>query len=252
VVIGAVGTYANVNPEIEKTVCKKLGLRAANISTQVLQRDRHAEYLTTIAIIGTSLDKFATELRHLQRTEVGEVQEYFAAGQTGSSAMPHKKNPITCERISGLARILRANGHAAMDNIPLWHERDISHSSVERVIVPDSTILLDYMLDRMTNIIKRLVVREDSMKENIERNRGIMFSQRVLLELINKGTTRVDAYKIVQECAMTSQQDGVNFKLILENNPRVRKILTKEEIDACFDINYHLGYVGDIFKKVGI
>lgn len=249
---GAVGTYANVSPEVEKFACKKLGLKPANISTQVLQRDRHAEYLATIAIIGSSLDKFATELRHLQRTEVGEVQEYFAAGQTGSSAMPHKKNPITCERISGLARILRGNAQAAMENMPLWHERDISHSSVERVIVPDGTILLNYMLNKFTDIIERLVVNEDAMKENLDKTRGVIFSQKVLIELVNKGLTRVEAYKLVQACAMTSQKDGVNFKLILENDKNMRKHLTMEEIDACFDIGYHTAYVGEIFKKVGI
>jgi len=249
---GAVGTYANVSPEVEKEACKRLGLKPANISTQVLQRDRHAHYLTSLAIIGTSLEKFAVEIRHLQRTEVGEVEEYFSPTQTGSSAMPHKKNPITCERITGLARLLRGNAHAAMENMPLWHERDISHSSVERVIVPDSTILLDYMLNKFTDVIRRLVVREDVMKENLEKTRGVIFSQKVLLELINKGLTRVEAYKLVQNCAMASQKDGISFKIILENDKRIKKYLTKEEIDACFDLGYHLAYVGTIFKKVGI
>ncbi|MDB4349397.1 adenylosuccinate lyase [Omnitrophica bacterium] len=249
---GAVGTYANVRPAVENYACKRLGLRPANISTQVLQRDRHAQYLTTLAIIGASLEKFATEIRHLQRTEVGEVEEYFSPTQKGSSAMPHKKNPITCERICGLARVLRSNAMAAIENIPLWHERDISHSSVERIIVPDSTILLDYMLVKFTDIIQRLVVREEVMKENLEKTRGVIFSQRVLLELINKGLTRLEAYNVVQNCAMVSQRDGVSFEIILENDKKMRKHLTKEEIDACFDLNYHLAYVGDIFKKVGI
>ncbi len=249
---GAVGTYANVSPDVEGFACKKLGLKPANISTQVLQRDRHAQYLTTIAIIGATLEKIATEIRHLQRTEVGEVEEYFSPTQKGSSAMPHKKNPITCERICGLARILRGNAMAAIENMPLWHERDISHSSVERVIVPDSTILLDYMLNKTADIIRRLVVKEEAMKENLERNRGIMFSQRVLLELINKGLTRLEAYNIVQRCAMASQKDGVDFKLILENDAKLRRHLTKEEVDACFDLGYHTAYVGQIFKKVGI
>ncbi len=249
---GAVGTYANVSPAVERYACKKLGLKAANISTQVLQRDRHAQYLTAIAIIGASLEKFSTEIRHLQRTEVGEVEEYFSPTQKGSSAMPHKKNPITCERITGLARVLRGNAMAAIENIALWHERDISHSSVERVIVPDSTILMDYMLVKFTGIIEKLVVREDVMKENLEITRGVIFSQRVLLELINKGLTRLDAYNIVQNCAMISQRDGFLFKMTLENDKRLRKHLTKEEIDACFDLDYHTAYVSEIFKKVGI
>lgn len=249
---GAVGTYANVSPEVESFACKKLGLKAANISTQVLQRDRHAEYLSTIGIIGSSLDKFATEMRHLQRTEVNEVEEYFSPTQKGSSAMPHKKNPITCERISGLARILRANAMAAMENVPLWHERDISHSSVERVIVPDSTILLNYMLSKMTDVIQRLVVKEDVMLENMDKNRGIIFSQRVLLELIGKGLTRLEAYNMVQAPAMVSQRDGIMFKAALESDQKIRKYLSLSEIEECFDINYHLANVNKIFKKVGV
>ncbi|MFH1753255.1 MAG: adenylosuccinate lyase [Candidatus Omnitrophota bacterium] len=249
---GAVGTYANVSPAVERYACKRLGLKAANISTQVLQRDRHAQYLNAIAIVGASLEKFSTEFRHLQRTEVGEVEEYFSPTQKGSSAMPHKKNPITCERITGLARILRGNAMAAIENIALWHERDISHSSVERVIVPDSTILLDYMLVKFTDIVQRLVVREDVMKENMEKTRGVIFSQRVLLELINKGLTRVNAYNIVQSCAMLSQRDGLLFKTALESDKNLRKHLTWQEINACFDPKYHTAYVSDIFKKVGI
>ena len=249
---GAVGTYANIVPEVENYVCKKLGLKPANISTQILQRDRHAQYLSTLAIIGASLEKFATEIRHLQRTEVGEVEEYFLPTQKGSSAMPHKKNPIMCERICGLARILRGNAQAALENMPLWHERDISHSSVERVIVPDSTILLDYMLHKFTEVIEKLVVYEDAMKENLEKTRGIIFSQKVLTSLIDKGLTRIEAYNIVQRCAMTSQKDGIFFKVILTNDSKVRKYLSAEEIEACFDIVCHLAHVGDIFKKVGI
>jgi len=249
---GAVGTYANVEPRVEDYVATNLGLKAANISTQVLQRDRHAHYLTTVAIIGASLEKFATEIRHLQRTEVGEVEEYFASGQKGSSAMPHKKNPISCERITGLARILRANSIAAMENVALWHERDISHSSVERVIIPDSTILLDYMLDKFNQIIEKLVVREDKMKENLEKNRGIMFSQRVMLELVKKGLTRQEAYAIVQRLAMKTQTDGISFKIALINDRELRKHLDLKEIEDCFDIGYHTAHVGEIFKKVGI
>jgi len=249
---GAVGTYANVEPKVEEYACKKLGLKPANISTQVLQRDRHAQYLTAIAIVGASLEKFATEIRHLQRTEVNEAEEYFSPTQKGSSAMPHKRNPIICERICGLARILRGNAMASIENMPLWHERDISHSSVERVIVPDSTILLDYMLNKFTILIQNLVVHEDVMKENMEKSRGIVFSQRVLLELIKKGLTRIEAYEIVQKCAMAARKDGVNFKLMIENDSKVRKHLSEKEIEDIFDINYHLSHVGEIYRKVGI
>ncbi|MBL7069648.1 MAG: adenylosuccinate lyase [Candidatus Omnitrophica bacterium] len=249
---GAVGTYANVSPDVEKLACKRLDLKPANISTQILQRDRHAQYLSAIAITGASLEKFATEIRHLQRTEVGEVEEYFSPAQKGSSAMPHKKNPIICERICGLARVLRANAYASLENMPLWHERDISHSSVERVIIPDSTILLDYMLNKFTDVIRKLLVYEETMKENLEKSRGVIYSQRALLELIDKGLTRIDAYNAVQNCAMISQKDGVSFKIILENDKKVRSYLTREEIAALFDVNYHTAYVGEIFKKVGI
>ncbi len=249
---GAVGTYANIEPQVESYACKILRLKPANISTQILQRDRHAQYLTTLAIIGTSLEKFATEIRHLQRTEVGEVQEYFSPTQTGSSAMPHKKNPIICERICGLARVLRGNGQAAMENMPLWHERDISHSSVERIIIPDSTILLNYMLNKFTDIMRKLVVHEDVMKENLDKTRGVIFSQRVLLELINKGLTRLEAYDIVQKSAMASQRDGISFRTVLGGDTKLLRYLTPDEIDACFDVGYHLAHVGRIFKKVGL
>ena len=249
---GAVGTYANINPQVEEHVCRKLSLKPANISTQILQRDRHAQFLSTVALVGTSLEKFATEIRHLQRTEVGEVEEYFSSTQKGSSAMPHKKNPIICERICGLARILRGNSLAALENIPLWHERDISHSSVERVIIPDSTVLLDYMLNKVTSIIDTLVVREDIMAENLKKTRGIIFSQRVMLELLKKGLTRQGAYDIVQRCAMTAQNDGITFKIVLVNDRKLRRYLKLQEIEACFDLGYHTAYVDRIFKKVGI
>jgi adenylosuccinate lyase len=249
---GAVGTYANVNPKIEEYVCKKLGLKSANISTQILQRDRHAEYLSEIAVIGSSLDKFAVELRALQRTEIGEVEEYFLSTQKGSSAMPHKKNPIICERISGLARILRANAVASMENVALWHERDITHSSVERVILPDSTILLDYMLHKFINVINKLIVHPDRMLENLELSKGIIFSQRVMLELIKKGLTRLEAYNIVQRNAMNARESGEHFKDVLLRNGKIRELLTEEEIEDCFDIQYHLKHVDKIFKKVGI
>lgn len=249
---GAVGTYANVDPRIEEYVCKKGNLKPAGVSTQILQRDRHAEYLTTIAVIGSSLDKFAVELRALQRTEIDEVEEFFSSTQTGSSAMPHKKNPIMCERISGLARVLRANSMAAMENVALWHERDISHSSAERIIIPDSTILVDYMLVKFTDIINKLVVHPERMLANIELSKGIIFSQRVLLELIKKGLTRLEAYDIVQRSAMNTRESGEHFKDILLRNGRVKEFLTDEEIEDCFDLEYHLKHVDRIFRKVGI
>ena len=251
-VSGAVGTYANVDPRIEEYVCRMGGLKPSRISTQVLQRDRHAEYLSMIAVIGSSLEKFAVEIRGLQRTETGEVEEFFSSTQKGSSAMPHKKNPITCERITGLARILRANAVAALENNALWHERDISHSSVERVIIPDSTILLDYMLDKMTGIISRLVVYPDRMMRNIGMTKGGIFSQRVLLELIKKGLTRLEAYNVVQRSAMTARDSGEHFKDVLMRNGRVREYLTAGEIEDCFDLKYHLKHVDRIFKKVGV
>ena len=249
---GAVGTYANIEPYVEEFVCKKLGLKPAKISTQILQRDRHAHYLTTIAIVGASLEKLATEIRHLQRTEVGEAEEYFSPTQKGSSAMPHKKNPITCERICGMARILRGNAQAGLESVALWHERDISHSSAERVIIPDSTILLDYMLNKMIEIIDKLVVHPEVMLQNLEKTRGIIFSQRVLLELINKGLTRQEAYDIVQRCAMSLRPDGPDFRQIISNDDTVRRYLTEDEVGACFDLKWHLKHVNRIFKKVGI
>ncbi len=249
---GAVGTYANVDPRIEDFVCKKLGLKPANVSTQILQRDRHAEYVAEIAVIGSSLDKFAVEFRGLQRTEVGEVEEFFLSTQKGSSAMPHKKNPIMCERVSGLARILRANSIAALENVALWHERDISHSSVERVILPDSTILLDYMLNKFIGIVQNLVVHPLKMMENIELSKGIIFSQRVLLELIEKGLTRLDAYDIVQKSAMEARETGEHFKDVLLHNEKLKEYLSEDEIEKCFDLKYHLKHVDRIFDKVGI
>lgn len=249
---GAVGTYANIEPSVEEFVSKKLSLRPAKIATQIIQRDRHAQYITTIAIIGASLEKLATEIRHLQRTEVGEAEEYFSPTQKGSSAMPHKKNPITCERICGMARVLRGNAQAALESVALWHERDISHSSVERVIIPDSTILLDYMFNKMIEIIDKLVVRPEAMLKNLERTRGIIFSQRVLLELINKGLTRQEAYDIVQRCAMSLTEDGPDFRQIISNDDDVRRYLSEAEVAACFDMRYHLKHIDKIFKKVGI
>jgi adenylosuccinate lyase len=249
---GAVGTYANIQPFVEEFVCKKLGLKPAKIATQVLQRDRHAEYIVMLAIVGTSLEKLATEIRHLQRTEVGEAQEYFSPTQKGSSAMPHKKNPITCERICGMARILRGHAQAELESVALWHERDISHSSVERVIIPDSTILLDYMIHKMIEVVDKLVVFPDVMLKNIAKTRGIIFSQRVLLELIGKGLTRQEAYDIVQRCALGLNEDGPDFKQILISDSQVRKYLSETEVEVCFELRYHLKNIDRIFKKVGI
>jgi adenylosuccinate lyase len=252
-VSGAVGTYANIDPRVEAHVCSRLGLKPAKVSTQVLQRDRHAEYLTTIAVIGSSLDKFATELRSLQRTEILEVEEYFKKGQKGSSAMPHKRNPIIGERISGMARLLRGNALAAMENVPLWNERDISHSSVERVIIPDSTIALDYMLSKFTNTITYLLVYPENMMRNIEHTHGLIFSQRVLLTLVEeKGLSRERAYELVQRNAMEAWRTGKNFRDLLLADGELTSQLEKEEINELFDYNYHLKNVDEIYKRFGL
>ena len=233
-------------------VCSELGLTPSNASSQIIQRDRHAEFMTAMAITSSSLEKFAIEIRNLQRTEIGEVEEYFSPGQKGSSAMPHKKNPITCERISGLARIVRANAIAAMENIALWHERDISHSSVERVIIPDNTILLDYILSLFIDIIEKLKVHPEKMIENINLSHGLIFSQPLLLQLAKKGMTREEAYKIVQENAMSVRHDDKDFKKIVLNDKRIKKILSEKEIEQCFKIDNFLKNINHIFKKVGI
>jgi adenylosuccinate lyase len=249
---GAVGTYANIDPFVEDYTCKKLGLKAARISTQIVQRDRHAEFLTAIAITGTSLEKFATEFRNLQHTEIGEVEEYFSPTQKGSSAMPHKKNPILCERISGLARILRANAHASLDDMVLWHERDISHSSVERVILPDSTILLDYVLNKFSDIVAKLVVNADRMLENLDRSKGVVFSGKILLELVDRGASRNEAYDMVQRAAFVAKHDEIDFKDALLNDDEIRKILGAKEIETMFDIKFYIRNVDRIFRRVGI
>jgi len=250
---GAVGTYANIDPRVEAHVCQRLGLKPARVSTQVLQRDRHAEYLTTIAIIGSSLDKFATELRSLQRTDILEVEEQFKKGQKGSSAMPHKRNPITGERISGMARLLRGNALVAMENVPLWNERDISHSSVERVIIPDSTIILDYMLAKCCDIISNLLVYPENMIKNIERTHGLIFSQRVLLALVEeKGLSRERAYELVQRNAMQSWRTGESFRGLLLCDNDVMAHLSEKEIDGLFDFNYHLKRVDEIYGRFGL
>ncbi len=249
---GAVGTYANIDPFVESYTCKKLKLKPANASNQILQRDRHAEFLNAIAITGTSLEKFATEFRNLQHTEIGEVEEHFAKGQKGSSAMPHKKNPIMCERIAGLARILRANAVVSMENMVLWHERDISHSSAERVILPDSTILLDYMLNKFMDIVGHLVVREDRMLENLERSRGAVFSGRLLVKLIDKGLTRNEAYDKIQKAAFTAGRDGIDFKEAVLRDDGIMSVLNAKEVGDVFDIKYYIKNVDKIFKHVGI
>jgi len=248
---GAVGTFANVDPRVEEYVCKKLALHPAPISTQILQRDRHAHYLSTLAIIGGSLEKLATEIRNLQKSETLEVEEYFGEGQKGSSAMPHKRNPITCERVAGLSRILRGNAIAAMENISLWHERDITHSSVERVIFPDSTILLDYMLSTMVEVIQKLRVYPENMRANLEKSRGMVFSQGLLLKLIEKGLTREKAYKLIQEAAEKVWEDsGMDLKTTVLYDPQILKILSRKEIESVFDFRYHTKNIKHIFKRV--
>lgn len=249
---GAVGTFANVDPVVEEKVCERLGLKHAEISNQVIQRDRHAEALAAIAVCGASLEKFALEIRGLHRTEVKECEEPFKQGQRGSSAMPHKKNPIVCERICGMARLLRANAMAAMENVALWHERDISHSSVERVILPDSTTLLHYMIIKMTEIFANLVVHPENMAANLQLSGGLIFSQRLLLELIKKGLSRDEAYDITQEGAMKANDQGRNFAEVVSEDERIRKILAPGELDLCFDIDYHLRNVDAIFKRLGL
>jgi adenylosuccinate lyase len=249
---GAVGTYQHLDPFVERYVCEKLGLQPAPISTQILQRDRHAEFMNTLAICGCSLEKFATEIRHLQKTEVLEAEEYFSKGQKGSSAMPHKRNPIVCERIAGLARVLRSNAMAAMENVALWHERDISHSSVERVIVPDSCILLDFILADMTKIIDKLLVYPEHMTRNLNATRGLIFSQEVLLALTKKGMKREDAYRMVQEQAMKVWADEKDFKTLLLGSEDVMKYLSQKELDELFDPKRSLKHVDYIFEKVGI
>ncbi len=247
---GAVGTFANTAPEIEEAVCERLGLKSAPVSTQIIQRDRHAQFFTTLAIIGSSIEKIATQIRLLQHTEIREVEEYFSPGQKGSSAMPHKRNPISSENLSGLARVLRGNGMAAMENVALWHERDISHSSVERVIGPDSTILLDYMLGRLTRVVERLTVFPDNMKRNMAVSGNLFFSQQVMLSLIQKGLSREEAYRMVQRNAMEVWSRRGDLKEQLKSDKDVTVLLTVEEIDSLFDLGYHLKNVDVIFERV--
>ncbi|MGM9530150.1 MAG: adenylosuccinate lyase [Phascolarctobacterium sp.] len=249
---GAVGTYSNIDPFVEEYVCKKLDLKPVRLATQVIQRDRHAHFLTTLAIIGSSLDKMATEIRNLQRTDIREAEEYFAPGQKGSSAMPHKRNPITCEKVSGMARLLRGYAVAGLEDVALWHERDISHSSVERVILPDATIALDHMLRKFTNIIDKLLVYPDAMMANLNKTGGLIFSQNLLIALVTKGVLREDAYKWVQRNAMARWLEGADFKTNVEADPDIKKYLTDEEIEHCFDPKPMLRNVDLIFSRFGL
>ena len=249
---GAVGTHAHLDPRVEEAVCTKLGLKAATLSTQVVQRDRHAEYQTTLALIASSIDRWATEFRHLQRTEVLEVEEYFAAGQKGSSAMPHKRNPITGEKLSGLARLVRGNAVAALENVPLWHERDISHSSVERVVMPDSSILVDYMLATLTKLVDRLLVYPENMERNMKLTKGLYYSQSVLLELTRKGCERKAAYEAVQRAAMATWQGEKSLQENLAAEPDVAKHLTLGDIDRLCSLEIHFAHVDETFRRLGL
>ena len=247
---GAVGTFANIDPFIEQYICERLGLNAEPISTQVIPRDRHAAFFSTLGVIASSIENIATEIRHMQRTEVLEAEEYFSKGQKGSSAMPHKRNPVLTENLTGLSRLVRMAVIPAMENVTLWHERDISHSSVERNIGPDTTITLDFALARLTSVIKKLVIYPDNMIKNMNKFRGLIMSQRVLLALTQAGFSREDAYKLVQRNAMKVWEEGKDFKTELLNDPEVSRVLTKEEIDEKFDLGYHTKHVDTIFQRV--
>ncbi|HRE41635.1 MAG TPA: adenylosuccinate lyase [Ignavibacteria bacterium] len=249
---GAVGTYEHISPKVEKYVCSKLGLETTKIATQILQRDRHAEFMTTLAIIASCIEKYTTEIRHLQKTEVLELEESFVKGQKGSSAMPHKKNPITCERLSGLARVFRGNALASLENIPLWHERDISHSSVERIIFPDSTILMDYILYKFNSLIENIVVYKENIKKNLELTNGLMFSQTVLLKLIEKKMRREDAYKIVQNVAMKCWKEKISFEKLLKADSEISKYLNEKDYKEIFNYEKSKKHIDFIFKRAGI
>jgi len=249
---GAVGTYATLSPDVEEKTCAKLGLSPAPVSNQVLQRDRHAQFVTTLAIVASSLEKFATEIRALQKTEVHEVEEPFSAGQTGSSAMPHKRNPELCERVCGLARLIRGHSVTALENITLWHERDISHSSAERIILPDACLALDYILGIFTSVMSNLQVFPKQMKKNLNLTKGLIFSQRVLLALVEKGMNRQEAYKIVQRNAMKVWNSSKNFLALLKADKDVNKVLPEKELESLFDEQYYLRFVDDIFIRIGL
>ena len=249
---GAVGTYANIDPFVEQYVCEKLGIQPAPISTQTLQRDRHAHYIATLSLIATSIEKMAVEIRGLQKSETREVEEFFAKGQKGSSAMPHKRNPIGSENMTGMARVLRGYMQTAYENVPLWHERDISHSSAERVILPDATIALNYMLNRFTTIVEKLTVFEENMRSNMDKTFGLIFSQRVLLSLIDKGYARAKASDLVQPLAMQAWEEGTSFIDLVKENEEIQSLLSQEELDDCFDPTYHLKNVDMIFERLGL
>ena len=247
---GSVGTLAHLSPELEEKICSRLGLRAAAVSSQVIQRDRHAAYLATLAVIASTLDKIATEIRHLQRTEIREVEEYFSEKQKGSSAMPHKRNPVTCEQISGLARVVRSNAQAGFENVALWHERDISHSSVERVIIPDSTTLIDYMLQKTANLIDTMFVYPERMKLNLESTGGLVFSGQLLLDLVEHGVSREDAYRVVQRNAMRAWKEGLNFRELVFSDPDITGRVPREQIERAFDLKRQLRNIDEIFARV--
>ena len=247
---GAVGTLAHLTPELEEKICSRLGLKTAAISSQVIQRDRHAFFVATLAVIASTLDKIALEIRHLQRTEVRETEEYFSEKQKGSSAMPHKRNPITCEQISGLARVVRGNAQAAFEDVALWHERDISHSSVERIILPDSTVLIDYLLHKTTTLIDTLLVYPERMLQNLESTGGLIFSGQLLLDLAEAGMSREDAYRLVQKHAMASWKNGTNFREAIRNDSEIRSKLSGEQIERAFNLERQLGNVDGIFARV--
>ena len=249
---GAVGTHAHLDPAIERSVCEKLGLKAAHISTQIIQRDRHAEFGTTVALIASSIDRWATEFRHLQRTEVLEVEEFFAEGQKGSSAMPHKRNPITGERLSGLARVLRGNAIVGLENVALWHERDISHSSAERIVLPDSSILLDYMVTKLTELVEGLQVYPERMQQNLELSKGLYFSQSILLALTRAGAERKSAYEAVQRAAMKTWKGSDSFAQNAKREPEITARVSEAEIDALCSLDVHLRHVDETFRAVGL
>ncbi|GEL08573.1 adenylosuccinate lyase [Salisediminibacterium halotolerans] len=249
---GAVGTYANIDPDIEAYVCEGLGLQAAPISTQTLQRDRHAHYVATLSLIASSIEKMAVEIRNLQKSETREVEEFFAKGQKGSSAMPHKRNPIGSENMTGLARVLRGHVTTAYENIALWHERDISHSSAERIILPDATIALNYMLNRFGSIVEKLTVFPENMQANMTKTYGLIYSQRVLLTLVEKGMTREEAYDLVQPKAMEAWEKGIAFRKLVEDDGEITSRLSAEELDDCFDYRHHLQHVDTIFERLGL
>ena len=247
---GAVGTFAHLSPELEEKICARLGLEAAAVSSQVIQRDRHAAYLATLAVIASTLDKIATEIRHLQRTEVREAEEFFSEKQKGSSAMPHKRNPVTCEQISGLARVVRANAQAAFENVPLWHERDISHSSVERIILPDSTTLVDYLLHKTTNLMDTMFIYPKRMLANLESTGGLVFSGQLLLDLVEHGMSRESAYRVVQRHAMRAWKQGLNFRELVMKDKQITRRVPRKKVEGAFDLRRQLRNIDKIFARV--